>query len=195
MEILKLTEKDFERVAQLLGVEVAVVKAVQEVETGGRGGFYSSGRPRILFEGHVFWERLEKRKIDPTTLVAGNENILYKKWTREHYLKGEREYERLEKAMKINEEAALESASWGMFQIMGYNYAICNYRNVRDYVDAMKKSETAQLEAFAAYVKGNKQLAYLANQDWKGFARRYNGLCYADNHYDTKLEQAYLKYV
>ena len=34
-----LTENDFQRVADLLGIEVAVVKAVQAVETGGHGGF------------------------------------------------------------------------------------------------------------------------------------------------------------
>ena len=33
-----LTENDFQRVADLLGIEVAVVKAVQAVETGGYGG-------------------------------------------------------------------------------------------------------------------------------------------------------------
>ena len=38
-----LTENDFQRVADLLGVEVAVVKAIQAVETGGRGGFVAPG--------------------------------------------------------------------------------------------------------------------------------------------------------
>nr|WP_284697361.1 hypothetical protein [Bacteroides fragilis] len=38
-----LTENDFQRVADWLGVEVAVVKAVQTVETGGRGGFVALG--------------------------------------------------------------------------------------------------------------------------------------------------------
>ncbi|MFK1982971.1 peptidoglycan-binding protein, partial [Bacteroides fragilis] len=40
-----LTENDFQRVADLLGIEVAVVKAVQAVETGGHGGFVAPGRP------------------------------------------------------------------------------------------------------------------------------------------------------
>lgn len=38
-----LTENDFQRVADWLGVEVAVIKAVQTVETGGRGGLCGSG--------------------------------------------------------------------------------------------------------------------------------------------------------
>ena len=53
-----LTENDFQRVADWLGVEMAVVKAVQTVETGGRGGFVAPGRPAILFEGHIFWREL-----------------------------------------------------------------------------------------------------------------------------------------
>ena len=34
-----LTENDFQRVADLLGIEVAVLKAIQAVEAGGRGPF------------------------------------------------------------------------------------------------------------------------------------------------------------
>ena len=60
-----LTENDFQRVADLLGIEVAVVKAVQAVETGGHGGFVAPGRPMILFEGHIFWRELKKRGLDP----------------------------------------------------------------------------------------------------------------------------------
>ena len=70
-----LTENDFQRVADWLGVEVAVVKAVQTVETGGRGGFVAPGRPIILFEGHIFWRELKKRGLDPERYVVGNENI------------------------------------------------------------------------------------------------------------------------
>ena len=50
---LQLTEEDFQRCATTLDVEVATVKAVQEVETGGRGGFFEIDKPAILFEGHI----------------------------------------------------------------------------------------------------------------------------------------------
>lgn len=52
----QLTEKDFELVARLLDCEPAALKAVQRVETGGRGGFFAPDKPAILFEGHIFWE-------------------------------------------------------------------------------------------------------------------------------------------
>ena len=111
-----LTENDFQRVADLLGIEVAVVKAVQAVETGGHGGFVAPGRPMILFEGHIFWRELKKRGLDPDRYVAGNENILYPKWEKGHYYGGMKEYERLEKAREIHKEAA-DASFMGMFRL------------------------------------------------------------------------------
>lgn len=70
-------------------------------------------------------ERTQKRGLDPEKYVAGNENILYPSWRREHYYGGIREYERLEKAREIHKEAADASTSWGMFQVMGFNYVMC----------------------------------------------------------------------
>ena len=45
------------------------------------------------------------------------------KWTKSHYKGDMGEYERLKKALAIHEKAAACSASWGLFQIMGFNYA------------------------------------------------------------------------
>lgn len=191
---MSLSEQDFQKAADCLGIEVAAVKAVQEVESGGRGGFLPSGRPPILFEGHIFWQELRKKKIEPKSVQAGNEDILYEKWTRKYYLGGEKEYTRLEKAMKIHEEAALASASWGMFQILGNNFAECRKRNVADFVETMRRSEADQLMLFVAYLEKRKLQVYLKNKDWAGFAKRYNGPAYAENKYDQKLESAYNKY-
>jgi len=43
--------------SQQYGVEPAVILAIQQVESGGNG-FFSDGRPKILFEGHIFWKEL-----------------------------------------------------------------------------------------------------------------------------------------
>lgn len=191
---MSLSEQDFQKAADCLGIEVATIKAVQEVESGGRGGFLPSGRPPILFEGHIFWRELKNRGIDPRSVQAGNEDIVYEQWTRSYYLGGEKEYHRLEKALKIHEEAALASASWGMFQIMGNNFAECGKRCVKDFVECMCRSEADQLMLFVAYLEKRKLQEYLRNKDWAGFARRYNGPAYAENKYDQKLEAAYNKY-
>ena len=53
--IIKLTEEDFEEVAQRLGVEVAAIKAVVEIEAGhSHEGFASPGKPLINFDLTMF---------------------------------------------------------------------------------------------------------------------------------------------
>ena len=191
----RLSAKDFELVASLLDVESAALMAVQEVETGGRGGFFAPDKPAILFEGHIFWNELKKRGIKPEDHLKGNENILYPKWERGHYMGGIREYERLEQARKIHREAADASASWGMFQVMGFNYAACGEASVGDMVAAMVASEFNQLILAGRFIKQSKVMhTALKNKDWATFAKCYNGPAYTANSYDTKLMAAYLKY-
>lgn len=191
---LSITEDDYKRAANELGVEIAVIKAVKEVETGGRGGFLSPGRPVILFEGHIFWNELKNRGINPEDHVKGNEEVLYPKWTKSHYLGGTKEYYRLDRAINIDRESALCSASWGLFQIMGFNYKSCGCKSVDEFVSKSKQSEGAQLDLFIEFIKSNKLDAYLREKDWAGFAKRYNGPGYKENMYDEKLEKAYKKY-
>ena len=189
-----INEFDYQELANKLQIEVATVKAIKEVESGQYGAFLSEDCPPILFEGHIFWKQLENEGFYPANLVVGNEDILYQKWTKQHYLGGMKEYDRLDKAMKINKIAALKSASWGMFQIMGFNYESCGCKSVDEFVTRMKRSEKDQLDMFIQFIVNNKLDKYLREKDWKGFAAKYNGPLYAQNKYDTKLEQAYNKY-
>lgn len=189
----KLTGEDFCLVSNLLDCEEAALKAVQQVETGGRGGFFAPGKPAILFEGHIFWSQLKKRGIDPAAHVAGNENILYPKWEKGHYKGGMGEYDRLEQARKIHREAADASASWGMFQIMGFNYAACDEPDVDTFVNHMADSERMQLVLSARFIRKAGMLPALQEKNWAEFAKRYNGPAYAENQYDKKLAAAYLK--
>lgn len=191
---LKLTDADFANAAGLLGVETAAVRAVLEVETGNKGGFLAPGKPTILFEGHVFWRRLSERGLNPTNYQKGNEDILYPKWTKAYYKGGMGEYERLERARVIHREAADSSASWGLAQIMGFNYGVCGCTNVDEFVRLMSESEGRQLELFVRFIQGNKWDRYLKELDWKEFARHYNGPAYEQNQYDKKLATTYAKY-
>lgn len=186
-----LTEEDMLEAATRAGIEVAALKAVRRVETGGRSGFLQNGSPVILFEGHIFWKQLENRGIDPQQHVSGNENILYPKWTTQYYQRGVAEYDRLNKAKLIDETAALASASWGLFQIMGFNFKACNYATVEAYVDDQYKGEKQQLESFLNFLRGSLALKALQNKNWAEFARYYNGPGYAANQYDTKMKTAY----
>lgn len=190
----ELTEEDFQLAAQLLDVEPAALKAVKEVESGRYGGFLPSGRPVILFEGHIFWKQLKQNGKNPETYARGNEDILYPKWTKAHYKSGEAEYDRLEKARLIDRDAADASASWGMFQIMGFNHKACGENTVAGFVEMMCKSELHQLLLSARFIKNSGMLFALQQKNWADFAKRYNGPAYAQNKYDQKLAAAYNKY-
>jgi len=185
-----LSEHDLIKAADILGVNVATVKAVYKVESNGKG--YSGERPKILFEGHIFWRRLKEHGVNPYNHKRGNENILHIKWSRKYY--GQNQHARLDKAKKIHEAAALESASWGLFQIMGYHWKSLGYASVNEFVDKMYESEGEQLMAFVRFIQVNNLTRFLKVRDWAGFARRYNGPGYAQNQYDVKMAKAYRKY-
>lgn len=199
-----LSEKDVKDFAVQFGLELAMVKAVNEIESNGKG-FLVCGRPRILFEGHIFWRELEKRGVNPSTYVSEQtKDVLYKKWTKAHYKGGPGEYDRLEKAAEIFNspdfhEAAYSSASWGSFQIMGFHHSALGYSNIDDFVSDMYDHEREHLKAFGKFIaitsfKGKKLVEWIKEKNWARFAEGYNGPGYKKNKYDIKLKNAYLKY-
>ena len=189
-----LTESDFKEAAKLLNCDIAAIKAVAEVESSGKG-FLSDGRVKILFEGHQF------HKHTKGAYAETHPTICYKTWTKQHYAKGPNadvrgagELCRLEQAMSLDREAALKSASFGKFQIMGFNFSSCDFDDVEEFYAAMQASEGAQLKAFCCFIKANKLDNHLRRHQWANFARGYNGPAYAENKYHKKLAAAHAKY-
>ena len=166
----------------------AAVKAVIKVESRGRG-FNREKQLLVLFEGHIFWNELKKIGLDPTAFVFGNEDIIYKNPNYKYYNRAQ--YPRLKKAKNIDEEAALKSASYGMFQVMGFNYELAGFKTVTEMVENLEKSEKNQLDAFINFLKNTACYEDLKAKDWVSFARHYNGAKYKRNQYDIKLEKAY----
>lgn len=179
-----ITDEAFERAAQGLTCEVAALKAVADVESRG-AGFLKDGRPKILFERHIF-RRLTSSQYDKKHPEISGPAGGYKG--------GVYEYDRLEQAMALDYDAALKSASWGKFQIMGFNHLLCMAVDVKEFVRAMVESEDSQLEMFVKFLKGTGLIRHLRNHDWEAFAKGYNGPGYRENRYHTKLEAAYTKY-
>ena len=171
--------------AKKLGCEDGAVRAVIDVES--RGGFLPDGRPKILFERHYF-SRLTNGKFN-----AGHSDISNPQWGG-YGAGGANQYDRLGRAIALNRDAALRSASWGLFQIMGDHCKSLGYADAEAFVAAMVSGEAAQLDAFVAFVKKNKLDDELIRHDWAGFARGYNGPSYADFAYDTKMANAYRRY-
>lgn len=190
----RLTDDDFGQMATKWGIEEAALRAVVEVECSSRGGFLADGRPRILFEGHIFWQRLKRRGFKPEELAATNPDIIYPHWSREHYKGGAGEWERFERALKICPEAAVESASWGLFQIMGFHWKTCGCGSVEEFRSRMEHSEREQMALAMQFLEKTGIGALLKTKDWCNFALRYNGSGYKANRYDTKLAAAYRKF-
>jgi hypothetical protein len=182
-----LTEQDFQTAANKLKCEIAAIKAVAEVESKGKG-FYSNGFPVILFERHKFHKysggKFDKSHPHLSNAKAGGYGPA-----------GANQQRKFNEAFALDPNAALLSCSWGKFQIMGFNYKVCGFASVNEFVDAMKESEGAQLLAFVNFVIGNHLAVYLRNKNWAKFAEGYNGEDYAKNDYDTKMATAYDKYL
>jgi hypothetical protein len=180
-----LTEEDYIAAADKLGVEVAIIKAVAEVESKGKG-FLDTGEPVILFERHKF------HTFTGGLFDKSHPNISNKKPG--GYGKVSDQHKRLQEAASLDRDAALRSASWGKFQIMGFNWAALGYESVQDFVNAMYISEAEHLDAFLRFITVNNLLQYLKDKNWAKFARGYNGKDYKINDYDGKLARAYKKF-
>lgn len=188
---------DYSKAAQLLNVEVAAVKAVASVESNG-GGFIKdpeTGKnvPKILFERHIMFRRLrDYTPIKSADMAAKYPDIV--NLNSGGYKGGIAEHERLQRAVQIDRTTALESASWGAFQIMGYHWSYLGYPSVQAFINDMY-TEQGQLDAFVKFIKADSRLVKaLKGKDWTTFARLYNGPSYQKNSYDIKMRQAYERF-
>ncbi len=198
-----LTEQNFNNAAKIIGCTISAIKAVYQVEAAGRG-YLSDGRVKILFEGHRFWKALVKNGANPKKFIAENpqyKNVLYEFWVKTHFKGGAAEWDRMSQAIEICKELkldpvlALNSASYGAFQIMGENATLCGYANSHEMLAAFNlKGEAEQLDAFCRFVKSKKLDDELRAKNWEAFAEGYNGTAYRLNKYDIKLAAADRRY-
>lgn len=186
---MSFTREKAEQIAVTLGgVDPAVVLAVADVESGGRHDL-PDGNPQILFEAHWFSKLTGHRYDDQYPGISSRE------WNRSLYKGGVAEWGRLNAAMSLDRNAALQSASWGLFQIMGFNYKACGFPTVEAFVDFIKGPDDADMEAFCNFVKANPPiLKAMREKDWKAFALHYNGPGAVDA-YSAKIADAYALHV
>lgn len=190
-----LTQKDLQAAADRLGIPVAAVMAVSSVESAGTG-FDEYGRPRILFERHIFHRQLAGAGLTAAELKTLQDKQPYLVNTAPGgYQGGSLEWQRLATARRIHSAAAQESASWGQYQIMGFHWKLLGYASVTDFVEQMHSGEAAHLDAFVRFIEADKNLLKaLQNQRWSDFAKRYNGPAYARNLYDVKMARAFERF-
>ena len=189
-----LAQADLQAAADTLGVPLAAVQAVNRVESRG-AGFLDDGRPVILYERHVFFRELEALGFDARALSSQYPNLCNS--ARGGYMGGSSEWTRLDLAASVtmHREAALRSASWGLFQIMGFHAQVLGFESAQAFAEAMSESEGQQLQAFVRFILADPALhKALKGAKWAEFARIYNGPAYRDNAYDLKLARAFERF-
>lgn len=180
--------------AYRLRVDYAAIAAIVAVESRGQPFLTVSGRPVILYERHIMRRRLIARGIDPKG--SGSPHLMYPEDLVNSrpggYRGGEREWDRFERAAQIHREAAIESCSWGLMQVMGFHWERLGYTSPEIWFERMHRSVSDQVDAFIRFVEADDVLLQaLREHRWEAVARRYNGPNFHINRYDERLRAEY----
>lgn len=173
----------------LQGFSPAAATAVLMAESGGAG--MVNGRMKIRFENHVF-----KRRLDNNDLFFRHFKYRTDKRWKGHYWRefeeygwnrfhGEQdaEWEVLEFARTLNEEAALQSISMGAPQMMGFNHKRVGHGSAKSMFEDWCLGEEQQIRGMFVFIEGDLAMVKaLQDEDWVWFAERYNGLGRAEDY-------------
>ena len=177
-----LTDNDIVKLAAEFNFSYAQIKAVDAVESGGKGFDDKTGKIIIQFEPSWF------RRKAPYTPSG--------KWSLNGVERQREEWLAFNAAFYYNPNAAMESTSIGRMQVMGFHYEKLGFATVGKMWDYAKISEMNQLRLGLRFIQSNSKLnKALKNNDWRTFAYYYNGSQYEKFNYHTRLEAAYLKFV
>lgn len=190
-----LTEEDYREVAEELGVEPAVIKAVVDIEAGkNHEGFWTPGKPLINFDLTMYRKFAPKRGVSLQKARKRSPEIFARPNVKKYGSYQGGQYARLEAAYGIEPVSAMESVFWGMFQIGGFNWRKCGTDSIQEFVKLMSRSERDQLELFARFIQHNGMVEDLKAKRWLAFALKYNGPKAKQRGYHTRLAAAYKKH-
>jgi hypothetical protein len=177
---------EYRAIAEAIGAEPAVIEAIAIVETGGRTGFLADGRPRILYEPHVFSRRSGHR------FDQSHPHLSFKGWRSGfRYGKLTEQWDKFAEAAKLDRDAAIQACSWGRAQILGENWQSCGFASPGEFFWAMH-SVAGQRHAVLHFAKADARLiAAVGAKNWREIARIYNGPSFEKHGYHTRLEAAY----
>lgn len=185
----QLVAADYAFAADYLDVTEAQIRAVEEVEAGSYG-FDDKLRITMRPEPHIFWRELgEGAKRD----LAVRQGIAAQRTGAVAVPRtSDGRYQLLEQWEKIDPAAARRSCSWGIGQIMGFNFRLAGFESVDEMIEAMKQGEAEQLLAMLSFIKSTGLDDELRNEQYTLFAKGYNGP--AQQGYDLKIAAAVRKF-
>jgi hypothetical protein len=177
-----MTDADIAALAARLNCSTKQIRAVSVVESGG-GGFDKQGRPKILFERHLF-HRLTDGAHSPS-LFSQAKGGGY----------GDDSWRKLTMAACSDALAAFGSVSWGKFQVLGLHWRALGYPSSVEMAYSAVTGEPAHYEMLARYIEKNglkPALRALSTNpaDCVAFAKGYNGPAFRKFAYDVKLAKA-----
>lgn len=184
------TATEIEKAAKEFGLEPAALLAIAEIESAGQVFAKIDGRnePLIRFEGHYFDRRLSGDKQDrargaglasPTTGAVANPRAQAARW------------QMLDQAAEIDHQAAYESTSWGLGQVMGAHWLWLGFDNVDALVNEARAGAAGQARLMARYIQKAGLTDALNAHDWEAVGHGYNGPGFRKNAYHLKLAEAY----
>jgi len=190
-----LTDRDYREVAEQLGVEVAAMKAVVEIEAGRtHQGFWDTNKPLINFDLSVYRKMAARHNVNLSKYRKSHPAIFVRPNVSKYGSQQAAVQACLDQAMSIDSVSAIEGTFWGMFQIGGFNWRQCGAKSAQEFYRLMSRSERDQLELFAEFITRAGLLPALKAKNWSAFARGYNGPSYASRGYHRRLASAYQKY-
>ena len=180
--------------AQEQNLDPAALSAIAQIESGGIVTTRIQGRDEPLnrFEGHYFDKRLspaEQAKAralglsSPKAGAIANSPNQAARWIL------------LNRAAAINRDAAYESTSWGIGQVMGAHWHWLGYPSVTALVEDVRRSVKQQIDLMVRFIIYSHLCNAVNNHEWQKIAHNYNGPNYSKNKYDLKLAQAYTSYL
>lgn len=183
---MDVTRLEIVGIAKSIGVEYAALMAFITVESGGKG--FINGKLVIQFE--PAWFR-KKAPFAPSGLWSINRVDIQSK-----------EWEAFNDAFRKDPNAAMESTSIGLGQVMGFHYKRLGFKTVGEMWDFGKVSEYNQVILMARFISTSPDLLKaLKAKNWHLVALYYNGGGYVDlatkygrEPYNISLEKAFNKY-
>ena len=172
-----------------LPFDKAALMAFIEVETGGEGFDKNTGKILIQFEPSWF---KKKAPYAPSGKWSVNKVDVQKN-----------EWVAFNDAFSKNPDAAMESTSIGLGQIMGFHYSRLGYKTVGEMWDDAKSGLKSQINQIVRFINSDSRLLNaIRKHDWDKCATYYNGagyksiaVKYGRTPYDKSLSKAYSKWI
>jgi hypothetical protein len=185
--------RDITETAKALGIDVAALLAVAEVEGDGLAYADINGRamPRIYWNAHYFYKLLPpalRAAAEAAGLAAPHGGVIKNPHSQRA------RYRMLERARAMNECAALEACSWGIGNVLGVHWQWLGYPSVQALVGEAVAGIGGQTRLMMRFIDKRGLGDALRHHDWAAFARGYNGPGYRRQHYHENLHEAHRRH-